>query len=68
MPNAGEANSAAHDPVVTSDNTPPAPELTDDEVRASAEEKLAQAEQHLVDAKEAKAHWAKVLRDLKKKK
>lgn len=65
MPNAGEANSAAHDAVVTSDNVP-APEVSAEDELRTAEEKLAQAEQHLADAKEAKAHWTKVLRDLKK--
>lgn len=66
MPNAGEANSAAHDAMTTSDNTAPPVEVNVDEQIAQAEEKLAQAEQHLTDAKDAKVHWTKVLRELRK--
>lgn len=66
MPNAGEANSDAHDAMVTSDNMPVEPELSVDEQIAQAEDKLAQAEQHLADAKDAKAHWTKTLKGLRK--
>jgi hypothetical protein len=65
MPNAGEANSAAHDAAVNN-GTPAPAEVSDDELRATAEEKLAQAEQHLADAKEAKSHWTKILNRLRR--
>ena len=65
MPGTGEANSAAHNAAV-SDEAPPPAEVSVDEQVCVAEEKLAQAEQHLADAKDAKSHWTKVLSKLRK--